>query len=172
MPDAFPPDLDQYLAPGAAPPSEGAGTSTPEASDPYVEAVRGVLNAKYAVLLGYIAYGDQLRVVDRDGLYRHFQDHVDEQRSWIYELHRALAARGEAHFPSGVSVPTPPLADPRPMLEALRALSEQALGAWDAVAAAAETQPARFALSGFAQDGARVEMTHIEDLLRWLGGAP
>lgn len=164
MPDAFPPEFDQYLSPGAPTPEAA------EAADPYVAAVGRALDAKYAVLLAYIAYGDQLRVVDRDGLYRHFQDHVSDERDWIYQLHRGLAARGVSHFPSGVSTPTPPLADPRPMLEALLALELQALAAWDAVASAAETQPERLALSGFAQEGARVELTHVEDLRRWLGG--
>jgi hypothetical protein len=56
------------------------------------------------------------------------------------------------------------------MLEALLGLEKQALGAWDALATAAEAQPERLALSGFAQEGARVELTHIEDLQRWLGG--
>lgn len=169
MPE-FPPDLDQYLAPGAAP--EGSPEAAGPAVDPYVGAVRGALDAKYAVLLAYVTYGDQLRVVDRDGLYKHFQEHVDDERGWIYQLHRSLASRSEAHFPSGVSVPTPPLADPRPMLEALLGLERQALAAWDAVAAAAEAQPERLALAGFAQDGARVQMTHVEDLRRWLGGVP
>jgi hypothetical protein len=168
MPEGFPSDLDQYLHQEAlAPSAQGASV---KGSDPYVEAVHEVLNAKYAVLLAYITYGDQLRVVDRDGLYKHFQDHIEEERGWIYQLHRTLAARGEAHFPTGVSVPAPPLADPHPMLEALLGLEKQALGAWDALATAAEAQPERLALSGFAQEGARVELTHIEDLQRWLGG--
>lgn len=164
----FPPDIDQYLSQES--PAPGAPDSPAPMADPYVEAVREVLNAKYAVLLAYIAYGDQLRVVDRDGLHRHFRDHIEEERDWIYALHRTLAARGEAHFPTGVSVPSPPLADPRPLLEALLALEKQALGAWEALASAAEAQPERLALSGFAQEGARVELTHIEDLQRWLGG--
>lgn len=163
----IPQEIDQYLTPGT--PGGGDG---PAPVDPYVAAVRGALDAKYAVLLAYITYGDQLRVVDRDGLYKHFQDHVGDERDWIYQLHRTLASRGEAHFPVGVSVPTPPLADPRPMLEALLALELRALEAWTAVADAAEAQPERLALSGFAQEGARVELTHVEDLRRWLGGAP
>lgn len=58
------------------------------------------------------------------------------------------------------------------MLEALLALELRALEAWGAVADAAEAQPERLALSGFAQEGARVELTHVEDLRRWLGGMP
>lgn len=165
MNEGLPQEIDQYLTPGAP---DGAAVQP----DPYVEAVRRALDAKYAVLLAYVTYGDQLRVVDRDGLYKHFQDHVDDERGWIYQLHRSLASRGEAHFPVNVSVPSPPLADPRPMLEALLSLELRALEAWDAVAAAAEAQPERLALSGFAQEGARVELTHVEDLRRWLGGVP
>lgn len=92
MPEGFPPDIDQYLSQEA--PAPGAPGSLVREADSYIEAVRGALNAKYAVLLAYIAYGDQLRVVDRDGLYKHFQDHVGDERDWIYQLHRTLASRG------------------------------------------------------------------------------
>jgi hypothetical protein len=84
MPEGFPPDLDPYLSSEASGSPDGPGPM----ADPYVGAVRGVLDAKYAVLLAYMAYGDQLRVVDRDGLHRHFRDHIEEERDWIYALHR------------------------------------------------------------------------------------
>lgn len=170
MPD---PDLniDQYLTPSAPEPPPVESIPAPTES-PYVSAVRQVLDAKYVVLLAYVAFGDQLRTADRDGLYRHFQEHVEEEREWIYKLHRSLASMGDSHTPTGVTVPSPPLADPRPMLESLLALELHSLAAWDALAQAAEATPERLARTGFAQEGATVGLSHIEDLRRWLGGMP
>lgn len=164
MPDQFPSELDHFLAP----PAPGAEAAVVQA-DPMVEGARAVLNAKYAVQLAYMAYGDQLRTSERDGLYKHFQEHMEDERGWIYQLHRLLAARGEANYPSGVTVPQAPLAAPRPMLEALLGLERTALAAWEQLAGAPGVQDS-LAYSGFAQEGAHIQMTHIEDLQRWLGG--
>lgn len=163
------PDFLQELDRLIAAPAQPEGTSE-TAARPYLDAVKDLLNAKYAVLLAYMAYGDQLTTVDRDGLYKHFQEHIDEERSWIYQLHRTLAAQGAAHVPTGVVVPPVELRRAQPMLAVLLALEETALRGWEVLATVAETQKDRLALSGFAQEGARIELTHIEDLRRWLGG--
>lgn len=182
----FPPDIDQHLqAPSG--PEGGAGSPPPEAApteaapppvgappeaaqeDPVVAAVRAALDVKYAVLLAYITYGDQLRCPERDGLYTHFQTHVEDERDWIYQLHRNLASRGEEHSPTGVSVPTCPRSNPRPVLEALLALETQALAAWGALFGSINAAT-DVGLSGFAQNGAQVQQSHVEDLKRWLGG--
>lgn len=159
-PPAFPPELDPYLSPSA-----------PE--DPLVASLTSLCEAQYAVLLAYLAYGDQLRCPERDGLYEHFQVHADEVRKALYRCHRRLASMGEEHQASGVTVPPAPRAAPRPVLEALKSLEEQVLQGWTGLNSALDpNHPDYFGFSGFAQDGAQETLARLEDLRRYLGGTP
>lgn len=165
MPD-FPPELDQYLQPEASPPPP------PDPEVAVCAAIRPLLDAKYAVLLAYLVYGSSLRFPERDGLYEHFFTHADDEKKWIYELHRMLSARGEEHAPTGVSIPAPPMTAARPALEALLQLESATYQGWVALNEAVSSDPSSLGASGFAQDGARATLAHLEDLRRYLGGSP
>lgn len=137
---------------------------------PELDPCRGVLLAKYAVLLAYMAYGDQLAFPARDGLYQHFSAHADEERKWIYELHRHSSARRAPQF-LDASVDVVDLTTPEPALTRLLQLEARVLDAWTAWdQLLRRQQPQPLGLSGFVQDGARATLAHMEDLRRYLGG--
>ncbi len=128
-----------------------------------------VLAAKYAVLLAYMAYGDQLAFPTRDGLYQHFTTHAEEERKWIYELHRHSAAHNAPYFGTA-TVSSCDLDTPEPALKELLFLEARVLDAWVAWDKTLQNKGAPLGLCGFVQDGARATLTHIEDLRRYLGG--
>ncbi len=158
----------------APPPPEVA--PEPPAPPALPQAIIGLLQVQYAVLLAYMTYGDQLQCIERDGLYEHFKTHADDIKSWIYELHRTLASMGMESYPQGVTVPTAPLKAARPAIEALLGLETQLLDGWANCAAvlASEPPPSQgelVALTTFFEDGGRNTLAHVQDLRRYLGGA-
>jgi len=155
--DDFPADIDGML--------KAAEDPEPE-PDPVPGLVRKLLSVKYAVLLAYVSYGDQLRGANRDGLYEHFQEHVKDERRSIYELNRHLASRGEVHVPHNVTIPEVELGGPVPLLGVLLQFEEAALEAWRELFRAIPPNK-NVGLSGFAQNGAQAQLAHVEDLRRW-----
>lgn len=173
-------EIDQHLQPVAdqapAPDPQAqvdAYLQTPQAPS-LLDALQALVAKKYAVLLAYATYGDQLRCVERDGLFKHFGDHFAEERAWLYTLHRMIAARGGTAYPSGVAVPQTPLLAPRPCIEALAAMEVELLDLWAHADGALESDPSvsageKAALRAQLQEGARIDLAHVEDMRRYLG---
>ena len=172
--------IDAHLQPQAppepAPDPQAAVDAHLQAPPPptLVDALLVLVAQKYAVLLAYAAYGDQLRTTERDGLVKHFDEHIADERAWVYQIHRMIAARGGTSYPQGVTIPTPPLAAPRPAIEALASMEAGLLDRWAEAGAAAEGDPSlgegeRAAVVAALQEGARIDLAHLEDMRRYLG---
>lgn len=171
-------EIDQYLqqppAPAADPQAEVDQHLQAPPPQSVLDALQALVAKKYVVLLAYATYGDQLRCIERDGLYKHFGEHFDEERAWIYALHRMIAARGGTSYPAGVVVPQTPLLAPRPCLEALAAMEGELLELWAEAGVALEGDPSmsdgeKSALRAQLQEGARIDLAHAEDMRRYLG---
>lgn len=171
-------EIDQYLqqppAPAADPQAEVDQHLQAPPPQSVLDALQALVAKKYVVLLAYATYGDQLRCIERDGLYKHFGEHFDEERAWIYALHRMIAARGGTSYPAGVVVPQTPLLAPRPCLEALVAMEVELLDLWAHADGALESDPSvsageKAALRAQLQEGARIDLAHVEDMRRYLG---
>ena len=169
-----PADLASAPAPQVDPQAEiDQHLQAPQAPS-VLDALQVLVARKYAVLLAYAAFGDQLRCVERDGLAKHFANHFEEERSWLYALHRMIAARGGVAYPAGVTVPQVPLLAPRPAVEALAAMEGELLELWADACVALEGDPSigdgeKSALRAQLQEGARVDLAHAEDMRRYLG---
>lgn len=162
-----PPDasaaIDAHLQ---GPPAEPQG-------DPLIEALHALAQQKYGVLLAYMAYGDQLQTFSRDGISKHFHEHVGEEISWAYQIHRLLAQLGAPVFPAPAPVGELPLGAERPCIEALAAMEEALVAAWEGCEQAVDAVPrapgVAYGLRAMVQEGARSDAAHAQDLRRYLG---
>lgn len=135
------------------------------AAGAHVPCLQAILSKKYALLLAYIHYGDQLRAFCRDGIYQHFQEHIKEERDAIYQLNKKITALGGDAVVAPEPVPTVPLDQPRAVFEAVLALEQAVVALWsDLFRKTADD----VALNAMAQDGALVDQQHADDMRRYL----
>lgn len=184
--------IDAHLqpAPGEAPPvgPQGPGAPPPDAAaaidahlqgppgepqgDPLIDALHSLAQQKYGVLLAYMAYGDQLQTFSRDGISKHFREHVEEEVDWSYQIHRILSQLGAPVFPAPGPVSELPLGTERPCMEALAAQEEALVAAWEMCEQAIDAVPREpgvgYGLRAMIQEGARVDAAHAQDLRRYL----
>lgn len=125
-----------------------------------------LVNAKYALMLAYAHYGDQLRDLARDGLHTHFNRHSAEEREQAYQLNKKLTALGGAAHVGPVSFVEVDVDDISGVLEALLAMERKSVELWTELFHA--TQTSDVALNGMAQNGAVECQGHADDLIRYL----
>lgn len=148
--------LDDLLG-GKAEPSNVASAHVP--------CLQAILAKKYALLLAYVAYGDQLRSLCRDGVFEHFQEHIKEERDAIYQLNKKITALGGDAAVAPEPVPTVPLNQPRAVFEAVLMLEQSTVALWSALFRATTND---VPLNALAQEGALVDQQHADDMRRYL----
>lgn len=151
--------LDELLAKSTA----GAGSGTK--SESHVPCLQAILSKKYALMLAYISYGDQLRALSRDGVYAHFQEHITQEREAIYELNKKITALGGDAAVQPDPVPTVPLGEPRAVFEAILTMEQALVSAWSDLF---EKTDDDVALNAMAQNGALADQQHADDMRRYL----
>jgi ferritin len=131
----------------------------------HLACLQSILTKKYALLLAYISYGDQLRAFGRDGVYEHFQEHIKEERDTIYQLNKKITALGGDAVVSVDPVPSVPLNQPRAVFEALLAMEQASVALWSELFRNTEDD---VALNAMAQNGALADQQHADDMRRYL----
>lgn len=128
-----------------------------------VNGLRTLLSIKYQLMLTYMNYGDSLQHIARDGIYKHFQEHIEEERAHAYELAKRLSALGESN---GVMLGAlSPVTSLEETLHTLLKMEQQAQAAWRTLRSYAGNN---LALDSFCQDGAWRDGQHADDLRRYL----
>lgn len=145
-----------------------AEPKTPDAAPAagaHVPCLQAILSKKYALLLAYIHYGDQLRAFCRDGIYQHFQEHIKEEREFIYELNKKITALGADAHADPAPTALVGLNDPRAVFESLLSMELEVVAKWSELFhATANDVP----LNALAQEGALVDQQHADDMRRYL----
>jgi len=128
-----------------------------------VQTLKKLLSLKYQLMLTYVNYGDTLQHLARDGIYKHFQEHIEEERTHAYELAKRLSALGEsAEVTLGSLTPANSVQDA--LLELLK-MEQQAQGGWRLLRSYAGNN---LSLDSFCQDSAWKDGQHADDLRRYL----
>lgn len=121
---------------------------------------------KYTLVVAYIHYGDQLRAFARDGVFAHFNEHLDEEREQLYQLHKKITALGGTAKPKLESVEwVTTLNEPRSVFAHLQSLEQNAVTRW---AALFNETSKDVALNGWAQNYAIECQGHADDMARYL----
>lgn len=161
------PFLDDML--GDVPPAQEAGACHADApGESVVPQLQAILAKKYELMLAYIHYGDQLCAFFRDGVYKHFQEHVAEERAGIYELHKKIIALGGAatlNATDGPLCPAVPVEDAKAAFEALLRMETEVVQLWSALFRQTEHD---VPLNALAQEGAALDQSHADDMHRYL----
>lgn len=131
----------------------------------HVETLKEILCKKYTLLLMYMSYGDQLREFFRDGVYDHFQEHIEEERESIYNLNKKITALGSDAHVHHEEIPCIRLDDAREVFNHILRVEEEAICLWSKLFHATDDD---VALNGMAQDGAVTDQTHADDMKRYL----
>jgi bacterioferritin (cytochrome b1) len=135
---------------------EGSGT---------IEILNELAGKKYQLILAYIHYGDQLRAMYRDGIYEHFQEHLEEERAQLYQINKKVTALGGDAPCCPGPVPTVALNDARAMFHALMQIEEESVRLWSSLFHQTDDD---VALNGMAQTYATECQGHTDDLKRYL----
>jgi hypothetical protein len=138
-----------------------------EPEDPTVSLLKHLLGAKYQLIIAYMNYGDQLRSLHRDGIYRHFQEHIAEERGQAYEIAKRLTALGQDGPASVPFVPIVSLDDVPAVLKQLQVLEQASVDLWQQLFKATGKEAA---FNGLAQNGAVQDQQHVDDMERYLRG--
>lgn len=128
-----------------------------------------LVNKKYQIILAYIHFGDQLRAMFRDGVFHHFQEHLDEERAQLYQLNKKITALGGDAPCQPEPVPCVPLADARAMIAAVLQLETESVELWSALFHQTSHD---VALNGMAQAYATECQGHADDMKRYLRSEP
>lgn len=120
---------------------------------------------KYTLVVAYIHYGDQLRSFARDGIHEHFNQHLDEEREQLYQLHKKITALGGTAKPKLEPVEwVTTLNDPRAVCAHLQRLELQSVARWVALFNATSKD---VAMNGWAQNYAIECQGHADDMARY-----
>lgn len=148
------------------PPMEETKPSTlDECGCDHVALLKEILCKKYTLLLMYMSYGDQLREFFRDGVYNHFQEHIEEERASIYKLNKKITALGSDAHVHHEEIPCIPLDDAREVFNHILRVEEEAICLWSKLFHATDDD---VTLNGMAQDGAVGDQAHADDMKRYL----
>lgn len=120
---------------------------------------------KYQLILAYIHYGDQLRAMYRDGIYEHFQEHLEEERAQLYQINKKITALGGDAPCEPEPVPCVPLNDARAIFRAVLAIEESSVQMWSQLFRLTDDD---VPLNGMAQTYAQECQGHADDLKRYL----
>lgn len=136
-------------------------SSTP----PYVSTLTQLVSKKYQLILAYIHYGDQLRSFARDGIFGHFQEHLDEERDQLYQLNKKLTALGSDAPCAPEQVPPVQLNDLKALFSSLQKLELESVQLWSQLFQQTSDD---VALNGMAQAYATECQGHADDMARYL----
>lgn len=143
------------------------GVKSAEQGSPVEDQLHKLVAVKYGLIVTYIHFGDQIRNLARDGLYGHFNQHLDEEREQLYQLNKKLTARECEGRPSfeekawdGVS-----LGDTKAILQRVQKLELASAAAWSALFKLASKD---VPLNGMAQNYAVECQGHADDMARYL----
>lgn len=131
----------------------------------HVELLKKLAAKKYQLILSYIHYGDQLRAMYRDGIYEHFQEHLDEERAQLYQINKKITAMGDDAPCDPGPVPTVPLNDARAIFKTILSIEEESVRLWSELFHQTDDD---VALNGMAQTYATECKGHADDLRRYL----
>ena len=120
---------------------------------------------KYQLILAYIHYGDQLRTLFRDGIYAHFQEHLEEERAQLYQLNKKITALGADAPCCPDPVPATCLNDAKAVLSNLLAMETESVTLWSDLFRETTHD---VALNGMAQNYATECQGHVDDMKRYL----
>jgi len=120
---------------------------------------------KYQLILAYIHYGDQLRAMYRDGIYDHFQEHLEEERAQLYQINKKITAMGSDAPCEPEPVPCVPLNDARAIFKVVLEIEEASVRLWSELFHQTDDD---VALNGMAQNYATECKGHADDLRRYL----
>ena len=144
-----------------------SASKAPETSN--LDRLKELARHKYALIITYIHLGDQLRDKARDGIYAHFNTHLNEEREQLYQINKKVTALGGDVVPSvtldhlnGVD-----LADAKAMFETIKKLELDSVRLWSDLFRATS---ADVALNGLAQNYAVECQGHADDMARYLRG--
>jgi bacterioferritin (cytochrome b1) len=131
----------------------------------HMELLKEILCKKYTLMLMYISYGDQLREFFRDGVYEHFQEHIEEERKSIYALNKKITALGGDASAEHCDVPCVHLDDAREVFNHILRVEEETICLWSKLFHATDDD---VPLNGMAQEGAQMDQAHADDMKRYL----
>lgn len=131
----------------------------------HVEILKKLSSKKYQLILAYIHYGDQLRAMYRDGIYEHFQEHLEEERAQLYQINKKITAMGSDAPCTPGPVPPVPLDNARAIFKTLLPIEEESVSLWSKLFHETEDD---VALNGMAQAYATECKGHADDLRRYL----
>lgn len=133
--------------------------------------LQNLVPAKYTLIAAYMHYGDQLQSFSRDGLFKHLNEHLDEERKQLYQIHKKIVALGSSAKPrlDKIDWRDAALNDPRAVLQHLQTLEDASVSLWNALFRCASDD---VALNGLAQNYAIECQGHSDDLARYLRSAP
>jgi bacterioferritin (cytochrome b1) len=131
----------------------------------HMDLLKKIAGKKYQLILAYIHYGDQLRAMYRDGIYDHFQEHLEEERAQLYQINKKITALGGDAPCDPEPVPCVPLNDARAIFRAVLQIEEASVQLWSELF---RKTPDDVALNGMAQTYAQECQGHADDLKRYL----
>lgn len=130
-----------------------------------VEILKKLSSKKYQLILAYIHYGDQLRALYRDGIYEHFQEHLEEERAQLYQINKKVTALGHDAPCCPGEVPPVPLNDAKAIFRVALKIEEESVQLWSDLFRQTDDD---VALNGMAQTFAQECQGHADDLKRYL----
>lgn len=133
--------------------------------DDKVEILKKLAGKKYQLILAYIHYGDQLRAMYRDGIYEHFQEHIEEERAQLYQINKKITALGHDAPCCPGPVPPAPLNNARAIFQNLLPIEEESVQLWSQLFRMTDDD---VPLNGMAQTYAQECQGHADDLKRYL----
>lgn len=134
-------------------------------NDAIIALLNNILMSKYKIMLTYIRNGDVLLSLSRDGIFKHFAEHIEEERDSIYQINKKLISMYE-HVPQISALEIPELKDPsiKECITMLALMEQELIKAWTDLGVATKED---FVLNSFAQEGVLIDQAHLEDLYRY-----
>ena len=161
-----------HVLKGLVPPSLGAegrddlgDVLDDECGDESVQILKELSGKKYQLILAYIHYGDQLRAMYRDGIYEHFQEHLEEERAQLYQINKKVTALGHDAPCMPGHVPTVQLNDATEIFHSILRMEEESVQLWSHLFHITEND---VPLNSMAQNYAQECQGHADDLKRYL----
>lgn len=136
------------------------------ASSKVPDCLRRIAEHKYVLVLAYPYYGNQLTELSRDGLFEHFEQHADEERTQLYQVHKKLIAMGQTGpEPKVGEQKWASVANTRDALKHLQELERESVKLWSELYNATKGM---IPLNSLAQEYAAQCDGHADDLARYL----
>jgi bacterioferritin (cytochrome b1) len=125
-----------------------------------------ILAGKYAIMVMYLHYGATMLTLSRDGLFKHFLEHAEEEQKSAYLVAKTIVALGGQAAPK-VGTVRPALDLPTMLSELLKA-EQKVQQLWRELNLAAGQN---LGLQSMAQSQCELDFQHANDLRRWMRSA-